>query len=144
MKNNKQTTSHSAAVFCSATSRYSHQEVKVSPCSLYDRYLQSIEHGAGLLQRHCGPGLQDLGWVGDFNQPPAQLLHHFFVALPLANQTVDDAPPLLSSPNDALPLVTQQSQFQVELVPAGERKKNAANRWVRGTGSLIQREQISR
>lgn len=51
-------------------------------------------------------------------QPPAQLLHHFSVALPLANQTVDDAPPLLSTPHYALPLVTQQSQLQVELVSA--------------------------
>lgn len=98
------------------------------PTSLFDSYLQRVEHGAGLLQWHSGTGLQGLGRVGDFNQPPAQLLHHFSVALPLANQTVDDAPPLLSSPHDALPLVTQQSQFQVELVPAWARKMQSIAR----------------
>lgn len=105
--------------------------MEASPC----RYLQSVQHGAGLLQRHGGPGLQGLGWVGDFKQPPAQLLHHLSVALPLANQTVDDAPPLLRSPHHALPLVAQQSQFQVELVPAAsrkERKTQSMGGWRRG------------
>lgn len=112
------------------------------PSAYCDGYLERVEHGAGLLQRHGGPGLQGLGRVGDLHQPPAQLLHHLSVALPLANQTVDDAPPLLSSPHDALPLVTQQSQFQVELVPAGAGKSgNAINGWIEG-GSSIQYESV--
>lgn len=86
--------------------------------SFYIMYLDSIQHRAGLLQRHCSPCLKGFCRVGDLHQPPAQLLHHFSVALPLANQTVDDAPPLLSTPHYALPLVTQQSQLQVELVSA--------------------------
>lgn len=87
--------------------------------SCHITYQDSVQHGAGLLQRHCGPCLRGFSRVGDLHQPPAQLLHHFPVALPLTDQTVDDAPPLLSPPHDALPLVTQQSQLQVELVPAG-------------------------
>lgn len=87
-------------------------------------HLHCVQHGAGLLQRHRGPCLKGLGRVGDLRQPPAQLLHHLSVALPLANQTVDDTPPLLSTPHHALPLVTQQSQFQVELIPVGGGKRD--------------------
>lgn len=88
--------------------------------SFYIMYLDSVQHGAGLLQRHCRPCLKGFCRVRDLHQPPAQLLHHFSVALPLADQTVNDAPPLLSAPHYALPLVTQESQLQVELIPAGE------------------------
>lgn len=87
-------------------------------------HLHCVQHGAGLLQRHRAPRLKGLGRVGDLRQPPAQLLHHLSVALPLADQTVDDTPPLLSAPHYALPLVTQQSQFQVELIPAGGGKRD--------------------
>lgn len=83
-------------------------------------YLDSIQHGAGLLQRHCSPCLKGFCRVGHLHQPFAQLLHHFSVTLPLADQTVNDTPPLLSTPHYALPLVTQESQLQVELISAGE------------------------
>ncbi len=84
-------------------------------------YLHSIQHGASLLQRHSRLRLKGFCRVGDLHQPPAQLLHHFFVALPLAYQAVDDASPLLSTTHNALPLVTQESQLQVELISVGER-----------------------
>ena len=55
--------------------------------------------------------------MGHLHQPLPQLLSHLPVALPLADQAVEDAPPLLRPPHHALPVVTQQCQLQVELIP---------------------------
>lgn len=90
-------------------------------------YLDSIEHGASLLQRNRFLCLKCLEGVGNFREPFVQLLHHFSVVLPLTDEAVDDPSPLLGSSHHALPLVTQESQLHVELVSAKDGSKTTGD-----------------
>lgn len=82
-------------------------------------YLHIIEEGPRLLQWYGDAPETAHGQVGHFNQPLAELLCHLPVALPLADLAVDDASPLLGPADHSLPLMTEEGQFQVELI-AGE------------------------
>ena len=84
--------------------------------------LDLVQHGAGLLQGHRRPLLVEVGVAADLLQPAPQLVRHLPVVLPLHQQAVDDAPPLLRPPHHALPLVAQQRQLQAEVLPVGTRK----------------------
>lgn len=80
-------------------------------------YLHFIKEGPDLLQWHGDAAKATHGQIGHLHQPFPELLCHLPVALPLANLAVDDPPPLLGSANHSLPLVTEERQLQVELVP---------------------------
>lgn len=54
--------------------------------------------------------------MGHLLKPLQQLFRHLPVVLPLTDKAVDDSPPLLSPPHDALPLIAQQGQFLAEVV----------------------------
>lgn len=54
--------------------------------------------------------------MGHFLEPLQELFRHLPVVLPLADQAVDDSPPLLSPSHDALPLIAQQGQFLAEVI----------------------------
>ncbi|KAF3845586.1 hypothetical protein F7725_008749 [Dissostichus mawsoni] len=92
-----------------------------------DPPLTPVPHGSGLLQGHVGPRLQgprgtllggdillggDVQLGGDIQHPAAQLLQRLSVTLPLSQQTVDDAAPLLRPPYHALPLGAEEGQLQ--------------------------------
>lgn len=84
-------------------------------------HLHFIKEGPCLLQRYGDTSETTHGQIGHFDQPFPKLFSHLPVALPLANLAVDDAPPLLGPADHPLPLVTQECQFQVELIPGEER-----------------------
>lgn len=86
-------------------------------------YLDRVQHSTRLLQRNCIPCLKCLCTMGHFQEPFAQLVHHFSIPLPLADETINDPTPLLSTSHYALPLVTQQSQLQIELISVGDFRK---------------------
>lgn len=83
-------------------------------------YLDFIEEGPRLLQWNGDASETTPRMVGRFNQPFTQLFCHLAIALPLANLTVDDAPSLLSPTDHSLPLITEECQLQVELIPGEE------------------------
>lgn len=81
--------------------------------------MQLIQQVPGLLQSHYLSWLLDVWVMGHFLEPPQQLLNHFPVVLPLSDQAVNDASPLLSSPHNALPLIAEQGQLHTEVVSVG-------------------------
>lgn len=85
-----------------------------SPCGTYQCLIQQV---SSLLQSHCPPRRMNVQVTGHFLEPAQQLLDHVLVVLPLMDQTVNDAPPLLGSPHHALPLAAEQSQLHTEVVP---------------------------
>lgn len=80
-------------------------------------YLHLIKEGPHSLQWYWDTSETAHGEIGHFNQPFTKLFCHLPVALPLADLAVDDASPLLGPANHSLPLIAEEGQLAVELIP---------------------------
>ena len=83
-------------------------------------YLHLIKEGPCLLQWYLDTAQITHGQTGHLHQPFTELFCHLPVALPLVDLAVNDAPPLLGPADHPLPLITEEGQFQVELIPGEE------------------------